>query len=93
MTKQTEYFYKDIAKHVDQGTRHTIRYLKIDNRTIPTEKIRRLCILILVKKFMTEFVALRAGINSYREIDKCLEDKHCKNTKKCVVTGIFTFDD
>ena len=36
---------------------------------------------------MTEFVALRAGMDSYRKIDKCLEDKHSKIQKSVQSLG------
>ena len=42
---------------------------------------------------MTEFVALRAKMYAYRKIDKEVEEKHCKGTKKCVVSEGLTFDD
>ena len=44
-------------------------------------------------KIMTEFVALRAKMYVYRKIDKKVEDKRCKGTKKCVVAEGLTFDD
>ena len=44
-------------------------------------------------KIMTEFVALRAKMYSYRKTDKKLEDKRCKGTKKCVVAEGLTFAD
>ena len=42
-------------------------------------------------KIMTEFVALRA--KAYRKIDKEVEEKRCKGTKKRVVSERFTFYD
>ena len=44
-------------------------------------------------KIMTEFVALRAKMYAYRKIDKEVEEKRSKGTKKCVVTEGLTFDD
>ena len=44
-------------------------------------------------KTITEFVALRAKMYAYRKIDKEVEEKHCKGTKKCVVSEDLTFDD
>ena len=44
-------------------------------------------------KTITEFVALRAKMYAYRKIDKEVEEKHCKGTKKCVVSEGLTFDD
>ena len=47
----------------------------------------------LCGKIMTEFVALRATMYAYRKIDKKVEEKHCKGTKKCVVGEGLSFDD
>ena len=44
-------------------------------------------------KTMTDFVALRAKMYVYRKIEKEVEEKHCKGTKKCVVSQGLTFDD
>ena len=41
---------------------------------------------------MTEFVALRAKMHAYRNIDKEVEKKRCKGTKKSVVSEGLTFD-
>ena len=43
-------------------------------------------------KIMREFVALRTKMYAYRKIDKEVEEKRCKGTKKCVVFEGFTFD-
>ena len=43
-------------------------------------------------KIMTEFVALRPKLYSYRKLDG-LEDKKCKGIKKCVVKKTLTFED
>ena len=42
---------------------------------------------------MTEFVALRAKMYANRKIDKNVEEKRCKGTKKCVAAEGLTFDD
>ena len=42
---------------------------------------------------MTEFVALRAKMYAYRKIDKKVEEKRCKGTKKCVVGEGLTVGD
>ena len=42
---------------------------------------------------MIEFVALRAKMYAYRKIDKEVEEKRCKGTKKSVVSEGLTFDD
>ena len=44
-------------------------------------------------KIMTEFFALTARVYAYRKINKEVEEKHCKDTKKCVVSEGLTFDD
>ena len=44
-------------------------------------------------KIMTEFVALRAKMYAYKKIDKAVEEKRCKGTKKCAVSDGLTFDD
>ena len=41
---------------------------------------------------MTEFVALRPKLYSYRELDGS-EDKKCKGIKKCIVKKTLTFED
>ena len=41
---------------------------------------------------MTEFVALRPKLYSYKKLDD-LEDKKCKGIKKCVVKKTLTFED
>ena len=47
----------------------------------------------LGEKIMTEFVALRGKMYAYRKIDKEVEEKRCKGTKKCAVSEGLTFDD
>ena len=47
----------------------------------------------LGRKIMTEFVALRAKMYAYRKIDKQVEEKRWKGTKKCVIAEDLTFDD
>ena len=47
----------------------------------------------LGEKIMTEFVALRAKMYDYRNIDKKVEKKRCKCTKNCLVSEGLTFDD
>ena len=43
-------------------------------------------------KIMTKFVALRPNLYSYKKLDG-LEDKKCKEIKKCVVKKTLTFED
>ena len=62
----------------------------------PSEKIKKVIGLMkdeLGGKIMTEFVALRVKMYAYRKIDKEVEEKRCKGTKKCVVSEGLTFDD
>ena len=47
----------------------------------------------LDRKIMIESVALRAKMYAYRKIDKEVEEKRCKGTKRCVVAEGITFDD
>ena len=57
-------------------------------KTGPSEKIKKVIGLMkddLGGKIMTEFVALIAKMYVYRKIDKKVEEKHCKGTKKCVL--------
>ena len=44
---------------------------------------------------MTEFMALRPKLYSYKKVDgsKTFEDKKCKGIKKCVVKKTLTFED
>ena len=43
-------------------------------------------------KIMTDFVALRPKLYSYKKLDGS-EDKKCKGIKKCVVKKTLTFED
>ena len=43
-------------------------------------------------KIMTEFVALRPKLYSYKKLDSS-EDKKCKGIKKCIVKKTLTFKD
>ena len=44
-------------------------------------------------KIMLELVALRAKMYAYRKIDKEMDEKCCKGTRKCVIPEGLTFDD
>ena len=46
----------------------------------------------LGRKIMTEFVALRPKLYSYKKLDGS-EDKKCKGIKKCIVKKTLTFED
>ena len=92
---ETEDFYRDIAKDLEKRF-DSSGYSKDDNRPLPIEENKKVIDLMkdeLGGKIMTEFVALRAKMYVYRKIDKEVEEKCCKGTKKCVVSEGLTFDD
>ena len=92
---ETEDFYKDIAEDMKKRF-DTSGYSKNDNRTLPIGENKKVIGPMkdeLAGKIMTEFVALRAKMYAYRKIDKEVEEKRCKGTKKCVVSEGLTFDD
>ena len=92
---EAEKFYRDIAKDVEERF-DTSGCSKEDNRPLPIGiKNKKIGLMKdeLGGKIMTEFVALRAKIYVYRKIDKEVEEKRCKGTKKCVVSEGLTFDD
>ena len=91
----TEDFYRDIAKDVKKMF-HTSGYSKDENRPLPIRENKKVIGLMkddLGGKIMTEFLTLRVKMYAYRTIDKEVEEKHCKDTKKCVVSEGLTFDD
>ena len=89
---KTEDFYADIADDAEE-TFNTSGYC--DNRPLlvgMNKKVIRLMKDELGGAIMTEFVALRPKLYSYRKLDGS-EDKKCKGIKKCVVKKTLTFDD
>ena len=91
----TEDFYRDIAKDVEKRF-GTGGYSKDENRPLPIGKNKKVIGLMkdeLGGKIMTEFVALRSKMYVYRKMDKKVEEKRCKGTKKCVISEGITFDD
>ena len=91
---EAEEFHRDIAKDVKKML-DTCGYSKDDNRPLPIGENKKVIGLMrdeLGGKIMTEFVALRAKMHAYRKIDKEVEKKRCKGTKKCVVSEGLTFD-
>ena len=73
----------------------TSGYSKDKNRVLPIRKNKEVIRMMkdeLGGKAMAELVALRDKMYAYRNIDKKLEDKHCKCTKTCAVAESFTFD-
>ena len=91
---KTEDFYEDIANDVEARF-DTSGYSKTDFRPLPIGLNKKVIGLMkdeLGGKIMTEFVALRPKLYSYRGLDGS-EDKKCKGIKKCVVKKTLTFED
>ena len=92
---ETEDFYRDIGNDVKKRFDRS-GYSKDDNRPLPIGENKKVIGLIkdeLGGKIMTQFVALRAKMYAYRKIDKEVEEKCYKGTKKCVVSEGLMFDD
>ena len=91
---KTEDFYEDIAN--DVGARFdTSGYSKTDFRPLPIGLNKKVIGLMkdeLGGEIMTDFVALRPKLYSYKKLDGS-EDKKCKGIKKCVVKKTLTFED
>ena len=89
---KTEDFYADIAD--DVKTRFdTSGY--IPDRPLPAGLNKKVIGLMkdeLGGAIMTEFVALRPKLYSYKKLDGS-EDKKCKGIKKCIVKKTLTFED
>ena len=91
---KTEDFYEDIANDVEARF-DTSGYSKTDFRPLPIGLNKKVIGLMkdeLGGKIMTEFVALRPKLYSYKKLDGS-EDKKCKGIKKCVVKKTLTFED
>ena len=89
---RTEDFYEDITDDVPARF-YTSGYSP--NRPLPVglnKKVIGLMTDELGGKIMTEFVALRPKLCSYKKLDGS-EDKKCKRIKKCVVKKTLTFED
>ena len=89
-----EDFYEDIANDVEARS-DTSGYCKTDIRPLPIGLNKKVIGLMkdeLGGKIMTEFVALRPKLYSYKMLDGS-EDEKCKGIKKCVVKKTFTFED
>ena len=87
-------FYEDIVNDVEARF-DTSGYSKTDFRPLPiclNKKVIGLMKDELGGKIMTEFVALRSKLYSYKVLD-ISEDKKCKGIKKCVVKKTLTFED
>ena len=96
---KTENFYTDITEDVP-GRFDTSGY--IPDRPLPigvNKKVVRLVKDELGGAVMTEFVALRAKLYSYKKLDASEdtagrdEVKKCKGIKKCIVKKTLTFED
>ena len=91
---KTEDFYEDIANDVEARF-DTSGYSKTDFRPLPISINKKVIGLMkdeLGGKIMTDFVALRPKLYSYKKLDG-FEDKKCKGIKKCVVKKTLTFED
>ena len=89
---KTKDFYEDIADDVPARF-NTSGYCP--NRPLPVGLNKKVIGLMkdeLGGKIMTEFVALRPKLYSYKVLDGS-EDKKCKGIKKCVVKKTLTFED
>ena len=91
---KTEDFCEDIANDVEARI-DTSGYSKTDFRPLPIGLNKKVIGLMkdeLGGKIMTEFVALRSKLYSYRKLDG-LEGKKCKGIEKCIVKKTLTFED
>ena len=89
---QTEDFYEDISEDVPARF-DTSRY--IPDRPLQiglNKKVIRLMKDELGGVIMTEFIALRPKLYSYKVLSG-VESKKCKGIKKCVVKKTLTFED
>ena len=85
-------FYADIVDDVEERF-DTSSYC--DNRLLPVGMNKKVIGLMkdeLGGAIMTEFVALRPKLYSYRRLDGTC-DKKCKGIKKCVVKKTLSFED
>ena len=91
---KTEDFYEDIANDVEARF-DTSGYSKTDFILLPIGLNKKVIGLMkdeLGGKIMTEFVALRLKLFSYKVLDGS-EGKKFKGIKKCVVKNTLTFED
>ena len=89
---KTEDFYEVITEDIPARF-DTSGYCP--NRPLPVGLNKKVIGLMkdeLGGKIMTEFMALRPKLYSYKKLDG-LEDKKCKGIKKCVVKKTLTFED
>ena len=91
---ETKDFYRGIPNDAEKRF-DTSGYSKDDNRPLTIRENKKVIGLMKDEfggKIMTEFAALRTKMYAYRKIDKEVEEKRCKGTKKCVVAEGLTFD-
>ena len=91
---ETEDFYEDIANNVEARF-NTSGYSKTDFKPLPIGLNKKVIGLMkdeLGGKIMTEIVALKPKLYSYKKPDGS-EDKKYKGIKKCVVKKTLTFED
>ena len=89
---KTEDFYAEIADDV-QMRFYTSGYCP--NQPLPIGLYKKVTGLMkdeLGGAIMTEFMALRPKLYSYKKLDGS-EDKKCKGIKKCIVKKTLTFED
>ena len=94
---KTKDFYADISNDVVERF-DTSGYNKKNAKSLPIGKNKKVIGLMkdeLGDVIMTEFVALRPKLYSYRKVDgsKTSKDKKCKGIKKCIVKKTLTFED
>ena len=94
---KTKDFYTDISNDVEERF-DTSGYNKENAKPLPIGKNKKVIVLMkdeLGDAIMTEFVALRPKLYSYKKVDgsKISKDKKCKGIKKCVVKKTLTFED
>ena len=91
---KTEDFYADIADDVPARF-NTSEYDKKDTRPLTIGKNKKVIGLMkneLGGKIMTEFIALRPKLYSYKKLDG-EEDKEFKGIKKCAVKKTLMLED
>ena len=96
---KTKDFYADISNDVEERF-DTSGYNKEDTRPLPIRKNNKVIGLIKDKSggmIMTEFMALRAKLYSYRKLNclegpRFVEEKKCKGIKKCIIKKTLAFE-
>ena len=89
---ETDDFYKDIAKNI-KARFDTSGYSKDDNRPLLIGKNKNFIGMMKDEpggKILNKFVALKGKKYAYQKIDKRLEDKCRKSTKKYIIAEILT---